>query len=75
MINDLLAPISARSEEKIRHYFKSGESAQATDPGKPSPEELAARFPPPDAATFQRWFPGVVLSRTACERPRKAGVA
>lgn len=66
-----------RSEQQIRAYFKSGGAAvpgPATDAAA-AVADLAARFPPPDAATFARWFPGLGLSRTACDSPRRAGGA
>lgn len=44
--------------------------AAATLAPAPSSAEVAARFPPPDADTFARWFPGLPLSRTACDKPR-----
>ena len=31
-----------------------------------SPAQQQPPFPPPDAATFAKWFPGLALSRTAC---------
>jgi hypothetical protein len=68
-----LHPTHFRPEERIRAYFKNGGVTNAPPeaaPAGPSQEELAARFPPPDAATFNRWFPGLPLSRTACEKPR-----
>ncbi|EFN56085.1 hypothetical protein CHLNCDRAFT_145600 [Chlorella variabilis] len=46
------------SEQQIRAYFKSGGAAvpgPATDAAA-AVADLAARFPPPDAATFARWL-------------------
>ena len=62
-----------RSEDQIRAYFKSGGSERPAPPLAPPPApapDLAGRFPPPDPDTFHRWFPGLGLSKTACETPR-----
>lgn len=69
-----------RSEEHIRAYFKSGGAevppANGCDAANGSTlADLAARFPPPDADTFRKWFPGLALSKTACDKPRCAGCA
>ena len=53
-----------RSEDAIRAYFASGGAA------KPTPAPKQPRLPPPDEATFARWFPGLPLSRTARAPPR-----
>ncbi|PRW20885.1 Monothiol glutaredoxin- chloroplastic [Chlorella sorokiniana] len=70
-------PADARSwsEEQIRAYFKTGGAEVPTANGcaaanDSSLADLAAHFPPPDAETFRKWFPGLALSRTACDNPR-----
>lgn len=62
-----------RSDEQIRAFFKSGGASlpQATANGAAAAAaELAARCPPPDDATFSKWFPGLALSKTGCTNPR-----
>lgn len=71
-----------RSDEQIRAFYKSGgtllppatsngaAAAAAAAPGAAALAGLAARFPPPDADTFSKWFPGLALSRTASDTPR-----
>lgn len=71
---------ACRSEDQIRAYIKSGGTqlpeaaengaAAAAATEAPSAAELAARFPPAAAETFSRWFPGLPLSKTACDKPR-----
>ncbi|KAL4451499.1 hypothetical protein ABPG75_007161 [Micractinium tetrahymenae] len=73
-------PAEARSwsDEQIRAFFKSGGTAlphavgdgAAAAAAAATAAELAARFPPPDNATFSKWFPGLALSKTACDNPR-----
>lgn len=74
------ATLTDRNEEQIRAYFKSGgaELPPANGCGAANGStlaDLAARFPPPDADTFRKWFPGLALSKTACDKPRCAGCA
>ena len=56
-------------------YFKSGGAEMPKPNGcgaanGGSLADLAARYPPPDADTFRKWFPGLPLSKTACDKPR-----
>ena len=69
-----------RSEDQIRAYFKSGGAEVPAPNGRDATNgstlaDLVARFPPPDADTFKKWFPGLGLSKTACDKPRCWGQA
>eukprot|EP00887_Chlorella_sp_A99_P001583 scaffold8.g1583.t1 len=50
------------TEQQIRAYFQSG--------GQGLPTSAASQMPPPIETTFDRWFPGLALSRTSCDSPR-----